>query len=928
MPAKGGKATVYSQEDFSVIAVFPNSRSVLSYASEPGFSKKFIRVYPDSTFFELTKWGGFYSDISPDGNLIVFTHKGYPYREKYKGSANGDLWLYNIKTDSYKRLTRTLYTERYPVFSKNKKNIIYFAASDGKVFQLYQADINDLAHKKQLTHFKKWSVRDISIAYKNDRMVFEFFDKIYKYDPATQKASEIKITINQDFINDYIDLEYVRNKFDNFAISPNGKLIVFSYKYDLFAIPEKGGKVLQLTHSQSGINDIVIMNDNKTIFFTSMPTGKPQLFKVNINNPTKIEEVVWTKGKYIEQVYKQRNYLIVHYSTKDKNYNLAFADSIGRHFRIIEDKKNVNSAISFSPDEKYAIYWTIDPTYWTREIYIYNLKTKEKMPIKSSYKWLSTSAWGQDGKTAFISISGDIYRIDLLPKDYFYLKKDYWKEILNPSEKTKKQKKKINVQIDFKNLENRFTKIVGLKGSNLIVYIPNDSMFYYINNYNGKGTLRKTDYLGENDKKVFSFNSEVWNIQYNKKNKKFYYIEDDKLKSLNPNSKDNDMLTNKFKYSYDKIKLNQNIFKQVWERFGKGYYDKNMHNVNWKKMYNLFSKYLPYVYRTKILDNIISEMIGEVNSSHTGFYPRSESEVIHFSKAYLGCTFDYKWFPEEGIKIDKIYATSKLKETYNIKEGDILLSVDNHKIMKGRPFNKYFYDKVNKKIVLKIKSQDTIRTISVKGLSYSQNSNLYYDDWVEQNRKLVSQLSNDRFAYLHIKAMDYSSYNKFIDELYSKYLDKDALILDLRNNGGGNTHEKVLEVFTKKPYGYVKYRILSDKMIKLPQRSWNKPVVLLINENSFSDAEIFPAIFKEFKLGKIVGMPTSGSVIGTYEIKLMDGSYMRMPSIGWYRLDKTDMEGSGTVPDIMVELTPKDYINHNDKQLKTAIEELLKEIKK
>ncbi len=925
IPANGGKATIYSPEDFQIAAVFPNGRSILATAYQEGFPDKFIKVYPDSSFFEITKWGGYYCDVSKNGNSIIFSSSANPYREKYKGSANGDLWLYNIKQDKYKRLTKTDFTERYPVFSKINKNIIYFAASDGKVFQLYKANINDIIQKKQLTHFKTWSVRDISIAFQNDRMVFEKFDKMFKYNPRNKKVSELKITINQDVNNDYISKNHFYDKFDNFAVSKDGKLVVFSYKYDLFAIPEKGGEVRQLTHWQSGINNIVIMNDSKTIFFTSMPKGKPQIFRLNIEKPDSIVHLDWCKNKYINSIYKSLNYLIVKYSDKEKNYNLAFADSLGKHFRIIENKKYISSPVSFSPDENYAIYSTLNPKYWTRQIFVYNLKTKEKKKIKDTYTWTDNPIWGKDGKTAFITLNGDIYRIDLMPKDYFYLKKDYWKDILSPHKK--KKKNKITFKIDFNNIENRFTKIVSKNGSNFIIYVPNDSMFYYANFNNDITTIRKTDYLGENDEKITTLNGTIWNIEYNKTNNKIYFIQNRRLKSVNPQTGHIKTYSNDFKYTYDKIKLNRNIFLQVWELFGDGFYDKNMHGVNWKKSKKRFYRYTEFAYTTDILSSIISEMIGEVNSSHTGFYPRSDSDFLTLSKAYLGCVFDYKWIPENGFRIEKIYANSKLISPYHIKAGDIITEIDGVKIGKNKPFNKLFYDKINKKISLKIKSKDSLRTIEVKGLSRRQNRDLYYNDWVLQNRKTVEKLSNNQIAYIHIRAMNNTSYKHFKDELYSKYLDKKALILDIRNNGGGYTHDLVLDVFTKKQYGYTTLRKFGGELLPVPQRHWDKPVILLINKKSFSDAEIFPAIFKEFKLGKIIGTPTSGSVIGTYEISLMDGSSMRMPSNGWYKIDKTNMEGNGTIPDIIIELTPKDFITHNDKQIKKAVSELLKMIK-
>jgi len=175
--------------------------------------------------------------------------------------------------------------------------------------------------------------------------------------------------------------------------------------------------------------------------------------------------------------------------------------------------------------------------------------------------------------------------------------------------------------------------------------------------------------------------------------------------------------------------------------------------------------------------------------------------------------------------------------------------------------------------------------------------------------------------------MDRESLARFKEDLFAKNYYTKALIIDVRGNGGGNIHDELIEILTKKQYAFTQSRYSDETPVAFPSNTYEKPIVLLIDEGSFSDAEIFPILFKHMKLGTIIGMPTSGSVIGTGSVSFMDGSSMRMPSNGWYTMDNTNMEGTGAKPDILIPHTIDDIIKDNDKQLARAIEELNKLIK-
>lgn len=924
IPAAGGIAESISGEGLKIIDFFPDGKSILTVGNEPDYRYKFFRLELDGSFYEITSFGGNYGAVSPDGKKLIFNHWGKPTREAYKGSGNGEIYEYDLENKDFGRLTKTEYTERYPVYS-SLENSIYFAGSDRKVFQLFRVDSYDFSQPKQLTFFENWSVRDISIAWENDRIVFEKFAQIWKYDPSNQKVEKIEIEINEDCLPEFLKKEEISNKAKRFVISPDGKLVVFSYKYDLFAVPEKGDEVKQITKNQAGIKSVEIMDDNQTIFFSSFEDGEPKLFKTNITDISEIEKIKWSNDKKINHIYSSQNRLLINYSDKKRRNKVAMADSLGDNIQTIIDEQFVWQKAELSEDGRYVLYAELREQLWSNHLFVLDLQTKEKHQIYNYDGFIGNIFWGKDKKTAFFSRGKEICKINLVPLEDFSNEKDNWKPILNPTEKEQKPESE-EIKISFENIENRVKPLISKPGYNRILHVLNDSLFYYLNTFEEKSEIRKTDYSAKDDKSIYTLSKNATHISYNEQNKCFYLLENQVLKKLHPKTKKIETIKFDFKYEYDKLDLNKDIFTQVWKKYGDEFYDPEMHGVDWKEVYQRFSKYSDFIYNTKILDDIIEEMMGEVNASHTGFTPRKEGTHKIYSKACGGFVLDFQDYPKEGIKFKKIYRNSKLDKPYNIKPEDVLLKVDGEEVGKGKPLTLHFMDKIGEKIELEILSGDSIKTVTIKGLKYWENSKLYYHDWVEQRKEIVNELSDGKIGYLHIRWMSDRSYEKFLHDFFADNYRKDALIIDVRNNSGGHTHDKILEVLTKRSYAQVSRRYFDLQKHKVPHEAWEKPLALLINENSFSDAEIFLAIFQEFELGKVIGMPTAGAVIGTNNYTLMDGSKMRLPQNGWYLLDGTNLEGTGAKPDIRIEPTPEQIIADDDIQLKRAVEELLQEL--
>ncbi|NOR45500.1 MAG: hypothetical protein GQ534_07930, partial [Candidatus Delongbacteria bacterium] len=523
----------------------------------------------------------------------------------------------------------------------------------------------------------------------------------------------------------------------------------------------------------------------------------------------------------------------------------------------------------------------------------------------------------------------NVYRTDLKNVSDFHFEKDKWKDVFTKEKKgkkkDKKKEKKEPSEFYTEDLKNKEIPLLNKPGSNYIIKLTKDQKVFYMNEFNERIFLRKTDLQAKDDELIIEVKGgKISNVSYSDSTGSIFYLQGNKIKTFEMKSKKIKETPVKLKYSFDQQDIYIKVFDEIHTAFKRRFYDPKMHDVDWDKMGEKFSNYLNITHNGESFSSIIDEMIGDVNSSHTGYYALNKPEVRSLPIATIGAEFDLMNRLEKGLKFSKVYYSSKLATVHGIKAGDILLEVDGDIIERDTDIDYLFVNKVDDKIELKIKSKNEEKQVKIKGLG--SDYDLKYKDWVNDRRIKVEELSGGKVGYLHIRSMDNKSYDTFMDDLFAENFNKEALIIDVRFNGGGRTHDKLIEVLTKKQYAFNSVRWDKEYLKKNPSNIWDKPSTVLINERSFSDAEIFPSLYKDLKIGKVIGTPTSGDVIGTRSYNLIDGSSMRMPLVGWWRLNGENMEGNGTQPDIVVNIPFEDKLKDNDLQLKRAVEEMLKEI--
>jgi len=923
MPRRGGSAELLTDDPFLFHCWFPDGKSLLISKGSPGVISSFMKfTIGEQRPTEIVAYSGTFASLSADATLIAFNTQGLPYRPAYQGSSKGDIWLYDIKKEAFSLLIDAEYSVRYPIFSTATPNRLYFVESDSERFQLFYIDNLNPATKTQITHLTNWSARKPSIARTNDRIAFEHFNQIYTYNPTTQQYQKLSIDILENNIPYPIIKNTFINELTNATISPNGELIVFSHKFDLFAVPVKGGDVKQITFDHKGIDNIAILPDNETIYFTSWVQGIVKLFRVNINNIGDIRLEQWSQDKYIQGIEPlANNQIVITYDKDDKRLQYAIIDKDKRITEPLPNETKITWLYKTQDGSRLIYPQYYHPTGVTT-LNIKDTKTNYKESVFQTTDYINSMIMDKDEKIMFYSNWSSIYSVALTNEKHE--KEDNWAKILQPKNSTKSTAQTNTSAWDITK-DNFLLRRKQLPNTSQAypLFATTDSTLFYLS----QQAIKSIKFDGTNEEEVFKFSSHPSIKHISADQSTLYYVLNSQLHKLNLKTKKTEQITFEYEYSYDTLKLNESIVEQVWGNFKHNFYDANMHNQDWAAIYNKFAPYAKNLLTIQDLRLTVEEMVGKLNASHTGFTARNENSLSSPAIAYLGLTFDYSSTPSKGIRIKNIYYGSELYQKYQVRERDLLLAINDVDITPNTSINPLLENKVDKIITLKIQTSSGIINAEVKGLAWAAQNQLRYEDRTRNRYQQVQTATNGKVGYLHIQGMNRTSLAKFEQDFLAINRNADVTIIDVRGNGGGRISGDLFDIINRTHRGYNTSRQFGPEPYLFPQNVYQKPVICLIDEDSYSDAEIFGTLFRDLNVGLVIGMPTSGSVIGTHEVKLMDGSSMRMPSSGWFRLNKENMELNGAKPDILVPSLPQHIVKNQDPQLDKAIEEALKLIK-
>jgi tricorn protease len=371
------------------------------------------------------------------------------------------------------------------------------------------------------------------------------------------------------------------------------------------------------------------------------------------------------------------------------------------------------------------------------------------------------------------------------------------------------------------------------------------------------------------------------------------------------------------------------MFEQSWRGLAEEFFDPRYNGIDWAAMRIKYEPLVKHVALKEDFYSLVSLMLGELNASHlgiTGTMPAPDEPT-----ADLGLLFDESYHGP-GLKIAEVLKRGPAdKRGIRVKPGEIVLSIDGVQVLEKSNVSKMLNGKVGEPVTLEVSlhpaDPGTRHRVEIQAAGRDTIHELMYDRWVENNAHRVAELSHGKLGYIHIPSMDEAGLDRFVRGLYSDNFDKEAIVLDIRYNGGGFTHDQVLNYLGGRIHTSFRMRDGGQgTVMRSFDRKWTKPLVLLINNRSYSDAEIFPSAFRTLGLGKLVGEPTGAHVLGVYSIRLIDGSRFRIPRVGVFTASGASMEKEGVKPDVPVEQQPDQLAQGIDAQIDRAVAVLEQEV--
>lgn len=927
-----------------------------------------------SQVYEVSDKGGrmrLFSDIpmedisvGNDGAMLYHDNKGYedPFRKHHQSPICRDIWLY--KGGNYTKLTNFAGEDRTPVWGGDNNTYYYLSEEDG-TFNVYKRRIGETA-KTQLTHYKGNPVRFLTRS-TDGTLCYAYDGAIYTLKEGSQPV-RLNLSMVADDGSDKLRRQVLRSGATEFAVSPSGKEIAFVVHGDVYVTSTDYTTTKRITDTPEQERNVNFSPDGRNLVYASERGGLWQIYQTSIVNKDEKQFTYATQLKEEQLVKSSLVDMQPAYSPDGKS--VAYIEDRGALKAVDVKTKAVRQLMDgkfqysysdgdlwfqWSPDSKWLLSNYIGHGGWNNsDIALVPADGSQKITnlTNSGYndnngRWVlggkamlfmsdragyrSHGSWGAEDDAYIMFFDLDAYERFRMGKEERALydeahkkeKSDTTKKkkpLIKLGKKAKDDKKKDKaktLKFDLANCRDRVIRLT-VNSSHMAdaILSPGGDTLYYQAKFEGGYDLWKHD-LVENKTEIV-----MKNVGYGleaDKDFKNLYVYNNGIKQIDLAKNSQKGIDFEANFNYRPYEERAYIFNHVWQQVKDKFYDPKLHGVDWEGYKKTYAKFLPYINNNYDFRDMLSEMLGELNGSHTGarYYP----EGATLKTAALGLFFDND-YEGDGLKVEEVINRGPFAvRNTGVKKGCIIEAIDGQKIAKGSDYTSLLDGKAGKMTRVSVfdPSRKKRFDVVVRAISRSAQADLLYRRWVDRNREMVDSLSNGTIGYVHVKAMDSESFRTVFSQLLSDSMrQKKAVIVDERHNGGGWLHDDLCTLLSGKQYAKF---IAHGKYIGYdPWNKWVKPSCVMICEDDYSNGHGFPAVYKTLGIGKLVGAPVAGTMTAVWWERMMNGMIFGIPQVGNQAMDGTFFENKELKPDIEVYNTPADYETGNDEQLKAAVE--------
>ena len=946
-------------------SIMPTAKSIIFAGSYPqvytvGMDGGRPKLFSDITMDAL--------DINASGDVLYIDRKGYEdeWRKHHRSPITRDVWLKS--GDSFRKLTTFDGEDRDPVWSADGKSFYYLSEQSGTL-NIYHRTLD--GKETQITNHEKNPVRFLSAA-TDGTLCYGYDGEIYTVRKGGQ-PQKTAIRIAADTEGKELIRQIRNSGAYNIKLSPNGKEIGFVMHGDVYVTSIEYRTTKQITNTPEQERYIDFSPDGRTIIYDSERNGVWQSYATTMKN--KDEKQFAYATELVEERLTQSDQTSFQPKFSPDGKQIAFWENRGT-LRVMDAKgKNVKTAMdgkfvysysdgdidfTWSPDSKWLLSSYIGVGGWNNsDIALVNASGNgeihnltESGYNESNAKWVldgkamlfcsdragyrSHGSWGAEYDAYLMFFDLEAYERYRMNKEERALAKENMTEKEKKKEEKKEEKEKKEMEkpeakemeplkFDLGNCRDRIVRLTVTPSFLGDILLDKDGENIYYNVAFEKGMdLWHRDLMTGNTELLIK-NVGNGEMMFDKSYKEIYLAADGGIKKVTPQSKAVKNIEFEAQFNYQPYKERAYMFDHVWRQVKDKFYDKNIHGVDWEGYRKTYERFLPYINNNHDFQEMLSEMLGELNASHTG--ARYSGSWASLQTASLGLFFDED-YTGDGLKIAEVIKGSEIacKQT-DVKSGCIIEKIDGTEIKAGMDYFPLLDGKIGKPVRLTIRPKSGRSfDVTTKGMSMNAVDDLLYKRWVDRNRQLVDSLSGGRLAYVHVRAMNSESFRTVYRELLSdKNRNREAVIVDDRHNGGGWLHDDLCTLLNGKEYQNFMPR--GNYIGRDPFNKWTKPSCVLICEDDYSNGHGFPMVYKTLGIGKLIGTPVAGTMTAVWWETMIDNTMVfGIPQVGCMTLDGKYAENTQLNPDITVYNTPEDFLNGNDRQLKAAIEEMMKQI--
>lgn len=946
-------------------SIMPTAKSIIFAGSYPqvytvGMDGGRPKLFSDITMDAL--------DINASGDVIYIDRKGYEdeWRKHHRSPITRDVWLKS--GDSFRKLTTFDGEDRDPVWASDGKSFYYLSEQSGTL-NIYHRTLD--GKETQITNHEKNPVRFLSAA-TDGTLCYGYDGEIYTVRNGGQ-PQKTAIRIAADTEGKELIRQIRNSGAYNIKLSPNGKEIGFVMHGDVYVTSIEYRTTKQITNTPEQERYIDFSPDGRTIIYDSERNGVWQIYATTMKN--KDEKQFAYATELVEERLTQSDQTSFQPKFSPDGKQIAFWENRGT-LRVMDAKgKNVKTAMdgkfvysysdgdidfTWSPDSKWLLSSYIGVGGWNNsDIALVNASGNgeihnltESGYNESNAKWVldgkamlfysdragyrSHGSWGAEYDAYLMFFDLEAYERYRMNKEERALAKENMTEKEKKKEEKKEEKEKKEMEkpeakemeplkFDLENCRDRIVRLTVTPSFLGDILLDKDGENIYYNVAFEKGMdLWHRDLMTGNTELLIK-NVGNGEMMFDKSYKEIYLAADGGIKKVTPQSKAVKNIEFEAQFNYQPYKERAYMFDHVWRQVKDKFYDKNIHGVDWEGYRKTYERFLPYINNNHDFQEMLSEMLGELNASHTG--ARYSGSWASLQTASLGLFFDED-YTGDGLKIAEVIKGSEIacKQT-DVKSGCIIEKIDGTEIKAGMDYFPLLDGKIGKPVRLTIRPKSGRSfDVTTKGMSMNAVDDLLYKRWVDRNRQLVDSLSGGRLAYVHVRAMNSESFRTVYRELLSdKNRNREAVIVDDRHNGGGWLHDDLCTLLNGKEYQNFMPR--GNYIGRDPFNKWTKPSCVLICEDDYSNGHGFPMVYKTLGIGKLIGTPVAGTMTAVWWETMIDNTMVfGIPQVGCMTLDGKYAENTQLNPDITVYNTPEDFLNGNDRQLKAAIEEMMKQI--